>query len=546
MIFRYLGQRELQDTLGETLLKSLEKLLPPLRPNDFDETDIYRKEMLLRILVSFSPSQRLKDKNFMRTLLNSVPEDVLGTICEKTGVGISSVTFDERVTALVSRGWHDTDFCKNFIEAAGLPSSFLPTPKVSLPNEELCEKSAWPYKRLKDYQTRVYEKSYEHLVGNLARCVIQMPTGSGKTRTAMEIISDFINQSSPNAAVIWLAHSEELCEQAIACFRDIWAHIGERDVRLCRCFGSSSSLPFDKEGTLFVVGGFQKLHSMLKRDDSPFDIMRDRTVLLVVDEAHKVLAPTYKAVTKALIGPLTRVVGLTATPGRSASDIDQNQELAGFFFNKIIGIEVPDYISVFSFLRKREIMSRVVRDPLITDLKYELTSAQVKYLNQRFDFPPNFLGELGRDQIRNFEIVKRILKECSGGGQILFFGCSVEHSQFICAVLSFFEVKAAHIDGGTPKSERSYIIESFRKSNLQVLCNYGVLSTGFDAPKTDVVFISRPTSSLVLYSQMIGRGLRGPAIGGTPRCKIIDVVDNIIGLPEEDKIYDYFEEYWMD
>ncbi len=45
---------------------------------------------------------------------------------------------------------------------------------------------------------------------------------------------------------------------------------------------------------------------------------------------------------------------------------------------------------------------------------------------------------------------------------------------------------------------------------------------------------------------MIGRGLRGPAIGGTAYCKVVNVIDNIIGLPEEDSIYDYFEEYWTD
>lgn len=60
----------------------------------------------------------------------------------------------------------------------------------------------------------------------------------------------------------------------------------------------------------------------------------------------------------------------------------------------------------------------------------------------------------------------------------------------------------------------------------------------------DVVFISRPTASLALYSQMIGRGLRGPAIGGTTSCKIIDVKDNIDGYPEQNIIYDYFEDYW--
>ena len=66
----------------------------------------------------------------------------------------------------------------------------------------------------------------------------------------------------------------------------------------------------------------------------------------------------------------------------------------------------------------------------------------------------------------------------------------------------------------------------------------------FDYPNTDVVFISRPTKSVVLYSQMIGRGLRGPKIGGTEKCKIIDVKDHIEGFGDHEKVYNYFEEYW--
>ena len=72
-----------------------------------------------------------------------------------------------------------------------------------------------------------------------------------------------------------------------------------------------------------------------------------------------------------------------------------------------------------------------------------------------------------------------------------------------------------------------------------------MLATGFDAPKTDVVFIARPTDSIVLYSQIIGRGLRGPAIGGTEECLIINVADNIRGLPDFNEIYEHFDDYYI-
>lgn len=132
------------------------------------------------------------------------------------------------------------------------------------------------------------------------------------------------------------------------------------------------------------------------------------------------------------------------------------------------------------------------------------------------------------------------------GHQILFFACSVEHSKFICSLLIYLGYKAAHIDGSTDKETRQYLLRQFKNNELQIICNFGVLSTGFDAPKTDVVCIARPTQSIVLYSQMIGRGLRGPAIGGTEKCTLINVRDNIKNLPNYQRIFDYFDDYWAE
>ena len=77
-----------------------------------------------------------------------------------------------------------------------------------------------------------------------------------------------------------------------------------------------------------------------------------------------------------------------------------------------------------------------------------------------------------------------------------------------------------------------------------MLVNYGVLTTGFDAPNTNAVVITRPTTSLVLYSQMIGRGIRGPKMGGTKECIIVDIEDNIINLPSEQTAFNYFNSHW--
>jgi superfamily II DNA or RNA helicase len=128
--------------------------------------------------------------------------------------------------------------------------------------------------------------------------------------------------------------------------------------------------------------------------------------------------------------------------------------------------------------------------------------------------------------------------------KILFFGTSIAHSKMICSLLLAKGVRCAHIDGGSGKYRRK-IIDEFKNNKIQVLCNFGILSTGFDDPKIDVVFMARPTNSIVLYSQILGRGLRGPKIGGTENCEIFTVFDNITNLPTNEKISEYFDEYFI-
>ena len=84
---------------------------------------------------------------------------------------------------------------------------------------------------------------------------------------------------------------------------------------------------------------------------------------------------------------------------------------------------------------------------------------------------------------------------------------------------------------------------SIKKKKINSLLNFGVLTTGFDAPNTEYIVICRPTTSAILYEQIVGRGLRGPKFGGTEECTIIDFADNInrLGAP---LAYQRFSEDW--
>ncbi len=486
----------------------------------------------------------LREKEFRREFFNTLPEETINQIVKVYEPNRVSDNFEQKRDFLLSSPWADNPLTHKIIEALNLPYSAIPYEKKQYENFVTIKPTDKSYKALKDYQTTVFYNSFDKLKIPRSRFIIQMPTGSGKTRTAMEIITSFFNESREGTIVLWLAHSSELCEQAYEAFVEVWSHVSGKPLRLIPAWGNVRQIDPKFKESAFIIGGFQKLYSMIQRHGDIFNQLKSRTKLIVVDEAHKVLAPTYSKVTRAFLGREAHVIGLTATPGRSVTYPEENQKLASFFFEGMVGIDAQGG-SPIEYLRNKGVLSKVKREPLITSRNFSLSSSQLQYLERKFDFPPGFLKTVGNDDIRNLVIIKSLEKECEDGRQIIFFGCSVEHSKFICALLTFLEIKAAHIDGGTPNARRSAIIESFKKGDIRVICNFGVLSTGFDAPKTDVVFISRPTTSIVLYSQMVGRGLRGPAIGGTETCKLIDVIDNIEGFSDENSVYDYFEEYYQ-
>jgi len=145
---------------------------------------------------------------------------------------------------------------------------------------------------------------------------------------------------------------------------------------------------------------------------------------------------------------------------------------------------------------------------------------------------------------RNKLILEIIRDELRAGNPCLVFSCSIDQSKILSAALAFQGYKSAYIDCDMRKGSRIRIIDDFRKGDSDVLFNYGVLSTGFDAPRIKTVIITRPTSSIVLYSQMVGRGLRGPRMGGTETCNLIDIIDNYSNFGGVEEVYTYFEDYW--
>lgn len=129
--------------------------------------------------------------------------------------------------------------------------------------------------------------------------------------------------------------------------------------------------------------------------------------------------------------------------------------------------------------------------------------------------------------------------------KLLIYACSVSHAKELSTIINELGRTAAFIDSNTNNTERRIIIKEFTEGKIEFLFNFGVLTTGFDAPKTRNIVICRPINSDILYEQIVGRGIRGSAFGGTDECTVIDFSDNIHNLGMQ-QAYLRFQDYWDD
>ena len=161
------------------------------------------------------------------------------------------------------------------------------------------------------------------------------------------------------------------------------------------------------------------------------------------------------------------------------------------------------------------------------------------------DFSKNALELIGRNKSRNLRIMQKLRELNQQGKPTIVFACSVKHAQLLSAMLTLENVPNAVVIGDMTLYERNLAIRRFkdREDDVNILINYEVLTTGFDATNIECVFIARPTQSVVLYSQMLGRGLRGPQMGGNATCLLVDVKDNLKQY-NENMAFSHFNNYW--
>ena len=404
-----------------------------------------------------------------------------------------------------------------------------------------------PSYQLFDHQIDAVKRVKLALHQGDGRVLMHMPTGAGKTRSAMNVIADYFRDTHHETkSVIWLAHVEELCEQAADEFEVAWGYLGNRQVKVIRHYGAYTAADIRNSDNAFIVMSLQSAHAMAfsKRDDVFFALSRS-VGLVVIDEAHMATAPTYSHVLDSLAPRFTtKLLGLTATPGRTWDDVSEDLKLAEFFDYQKVTLSVDGFDNPIEYLTSSGYLAEVTTEPIIYDGGHDLSVREQKSVSEFRDFNSSTLKKIGSDADRNLHILLKIEHEAQLRNRIIVFACSVEQAEQLNAVLQLRGVSAACVTGTTNKEVRHEAVQKFKDGEISVICNFGVLTTGFDAPKANVAIIARPTQSVVLYSQMVGRVMRGKNAGGTERCKVVTVVDQKYGFRDLGEAFTLWDDLW--
>lgn len=394
------------------------------------------------------------------------------------------------------------------------------------------------------HQKRVASQAEHVLHEESGRVMLHLPTGVGKTRTAMSIVATHLRNRS-QGLVVWLAAGRELLEQAAEEFQEAWTAVGDRPTS-CLRFWAGHSPDIDGVTDGIVIAGLAKLH-LYGRERERIWSLGDRTSLVVFDEAHQAVATTYIDLVETLVTrkPGTGLLGLSATPGRTWADIDADLVVAELFDRNKVTLDFGGENPI-ERLTADGYLARVRFDLLNVEPGLALAADDLRILQATLDISDEVSESLGDDEQRNLRIIQRLLAMIEKHDRILVFAASVRNARLLASVLRALGIDADAITGTTDAGQRARAISRFKRvGGKRILVNYGVLTTGFDAPSASAALIARPTKSLVLYSQMVGRVIRGPKAGGTETCEVVTVVDTTLpGFGDVAQAFLNWEDIW--
>ncbi|WP_158116484.1 DEAD/DEAH box helicase [Vibrio cincinnatiensis] len=355
---------------------------------------------------------------------------------------------------------------------------------------------------LRPYQADSVKAVIHYFRHHSTPAVIVLPTGAGKSLVIAELAR------LAKGRVLVLAHVKELVEQNHAKYEGYGLTGGVYSAGLGR-----------KDTDHSVV--FASVQSVARN----LTDFTDQFSLLVIDECHRVPDDKNSSYQKVIahllsLNPGMKVLGLTATPYRLGMGWIYQYHTRGLvrseepcFFQDCI-FELPiHYLLDEGFLTP----ARLIDAPVLSyDFSQIKPTSTGRYKESELDLV------IEQSKRATPQIIEQVIRLAKGKQGVMIFAATVRHAQEILSLLP--PEQAAIVIGETPSHERDLIIQRFKQQEILFLVNVSVLTTGFDAPHVDLIAILRPTESVSLYQQIIGRGLR--LSPGKTECLILDYAGN--------------------
>lgn len=337
------------------------------------------------------------------------------------------------------------------------------------------------------YQARAQEAFPTWYNSEYKLATIILPTGVGKTYTCALCL-----KTVPGLKILWTAHREELIDQAYDALINVMPGRSISVEMADRRADPSSDI---------VVGSVQTISRARKHFDG-FE-----PDIIVIDEYHHYSEENIQYDGLLKRWPKAKVLGLTATPWRFSGEV---LPLGKVLIQMDIGTAID---------------KKYLVPPKAESLVTGVSLSEVK--TRMGDFATKDLSKVVNVESRNKMIAKRIIELVRDEKrQGILFAVDVEHSKAMYELLRN-EVRTAEVYGETPTEERRRLMQRIRNGEIDVLCNNLVLTEGFDAKHLSFVAMARPTKSLGLYQQCIGRGLRTSPETNKADCIILDVHDKV-------------------
>ena len=359
---------------------------------------------------------------------------------------------------------------------------------------------------LRPYQQQAVDATLAHFRQSDASALLVLPTGAGKSLVIAELAR------LAKRKILVVTHVQELVEQNAAKFAALGRAPGIY----------SAGLKQRDTAHQVVFGSIQSVAANL-------DQFANEYSLLIVDEAHRISDNTdsqYQQLIRHLreINPGLKVLGLTATPYRLGYGWIYQRDYRGFVRSeepRIFQHCIYD-LPLRTLVKQGYLTQPQMENPAVAH--YDFSALRP---NRDGLFAEADLNELLAQCPRVTEAICRQLIELSAERQgVMLFAATVKHAKEILGYLPANQ--SALVIAETDASERRAIIERFKSRELKFLVNVSVLTTGFDAPHVDLIALLRPTQSVSLFQQMVGRGLR--LAEGKSDCLVIDYANNGIDL----------------